>query len=118
MKTATGDAEQIRIPACCAPAPFIPTLPRHRSETPMLPRLRSLHSAITALLAALAAASATAAAPPADPASAPPAAVDTAIPALRVPVDVACHQQLVVTANSRTGTLSIVDTQSLQLIGE
>lgn len=118
MKTATGDAEQIRIPACCAPAPFIPTLPRHRSETPMLPRLRSLHSAITALLAALAAASATAAAPPGDPASAPPAAVDTAIPALRVPVDVACHQQLVVTANSRTGTLSIVDAQSLQLIGE
>jgi DNA-binding beta-propeller fold protein YncE len=86
----------------------------------MLPRLRSLHSVAAALLAALAALTSTATAmtPTADPVSNPPHAADPSVPALRVPVDITSHQEFVVTANSRTGTLSIIDAQSLQLVGE
>jgi len=84
----------------------------------MLPRLRSLHSVATILLAALSAITATASPPNTDPVSNTPAAVDPAVPALRVPLDITSHQQLIVTANSRTGTLSIIDSQSLQPVGE
>jgi DNA-binding beta-propeller fold protein YncE len=86
----------------------------------MLSRLRSLHAVATALLAALAAltAAANASHPNSDPVSNPPEPADPAVPALRVPVDITSHQQLIVTANSRTGTLSIIDSQSLQLAGE
>ena len=56
--------------------------------------------------------------PPTDPAPESPAAVDPSVPTLRTPVDVTFHQQLVVTANSRTGTLSLIDAQSLQPAGE
>ena len=92
----------------------------------MLPRRRPLHSATSApaaahialALLALLAGPATANPPATDPRSIPPTPVDASAPALRVPVDVTSHQQLVVTANSRTGTLSFIDGDSLQPAGE
>ncbi|MFM7058893.1 MAG: cytochrome c peroxidase [Planctomycetota bacterium] len=56
--------------------------------------------------------------PPTDPSPPPPAATDPSVAALRTPVDVTFHQQLVVTANSRTGTLSFIDGHSLQPAAE
>ena len=45
-------------------------------------------------------------------------AVDPDQPSWRVPVDVAWHDGMVVTANSRTGTLSFVDSETLTVLGE
>ena len=96
----------------------------------MLIRFCLLPTAVAGLIAALctpglpASGPATASSPASAPSPAPATTADlfTAIdrqkPSYRIPVDVAWHHGLVVTANSRSGTLSFVDGNSLQPVGE
>lgn len=88
----------------------------------MLVRLCLLPAATAGLIAAFCMPVAPASGPtppsPLKPLTSTLAAVDARQPSYRNPIDVTWHDGLIVTANSRSGTISIVDNNSLQTVGE